>query len=109
MEKNHEIYEKEFTIPEDPFLKTPQYIAYKKFLPYRFPFNPQPGIQPDSLLQWNPDSYQAYMIAGDYYKDHEAFAKAIPVYQLGLAKEIATVQERTHMRRNIHFCEEKIK
>ena len=109
MDKNHEIYEKGLTIAEDPFVKAPLYSAYKKFLPYRFPFNAQPDLQPDSLISWNPESYQAYMVAGDYYLDHEAFAKAIPVYQLGLAKEIATTQERTHMEKNLHLCQEKIK
>lgn len=109
IDKNHEIYENELTIAEDPFVKTPSYSAYKKFLPYRFPFNPHPDLQPDSLIRWNPESYQAYMVAGDYYLDHNAYTKAIPVYQLGLTKEIATVQERTHMEKKFQLCKEKLK
>ena len=109
MDKNHEIYESELTIAADPFVKMPSHIGYQKFLPYRFPFNLQPDLQPDSLISWNPDSYQAYMVAGDYYLDREAFAKAIPVYQLGLTKEIATAQERTHMEKNLQLCKEKLK
>ena len=109
IDKNHEIYENELTIAADPFVKTPSYIGYQKFLPYRFPFNLQPDLQPDSLIRWNPDSYQAYMVAGDYYLDREAFAKAITAYKLGLTKEIATLQERTYMEKNLQLCQEKLK
>ncbi len=109
MDKNREIYENELTIAADPFVKTHSYIRYQKFLTYRFPFNLHPDLQPDSLIHWNPESYQAYMVAGDYYLDHNAYAKAIPVYQLGLAKEIATAQERNHMEKNLQLCKEKFK
>ena len=109
IDKNHEIYENKLTIAADQFVKTPSYIGYQKFLPYRFPFSLQPDLLPDSLISWNPESYQAYMVAGDYYLDHEAYAKAISMYQLGLAKEIATVQERTHIEKNLYLCQEKLK
>lgn len=109
MDKNHEIYENELTIAADPFVKTPSYSEYKKFLPFRFPFNLHTDLQPNSLIRWNPDSYQAYMVAADYYLDHKAYAKAIPIYQLGLTKEIATTQERIHMEKNLQLCQEKIK
>ncbi|CAN5546280.1 acyl-CoA--6-aminopenicillanic acid acyl-transferase [soil metagenome] len=107
--KNQEVYESDRMITEDPFLKTPEYSAYLKFLPYRFPFNPHQDLQPDSLISWNPDSYQAYLVAGDYYTDHGEFAKAINVYKTGLTKEVATEQERNHMKKNLQLCEKKIK
>jgi isopenicillin-N N-acyltransferase like protein len=109
MTKNHEVYEAQLTIPADSFLSTPQYIDFKKFSQFRFPFNPHSGLQPDSLIKWNPDSYHAYMLAGDFYLDHKEFAKAIPVYERGLGLEIATVQEREHMEKNLHLCQEKTK
>ena len=109
MNKNHEVYEKDQTIPPDFFLLTREYQAYLKFSPYRFPFNPQAGLQPDSLVKWNPNSYQAYMEGGDFYLQRLEFAKAAPLYRTGLAKEVATLQEREHMEKNLKLCNEKIK
>jgi len=109
MNKNHEVYEKDRSIPPDFFLETPEYQAYLKFRPYRFPFNPHTGLQPDSLVKWNPDSYQAYMVGGDYYLEQLEFAKAAPLYLTGLTKEVATFQEREHMEKNLRLCKEKIK
>ena len=109
MEKNREIYEPDLTIAPDSFLLDQRYPGYVKFSRYRFPFNPRNDLQPDSILKWNPDSYHAYMLAGDYYYEHEDYAKAIPVYEQGLLKEIATEQERLHMKKNLQHCKDKLK
>ena len=109
MNKNHEVYEKNRTILPDFFLGTPEYQAYLKFSPYRFPFDPPASLQPDSLVKWNPNSYQAYMLSGDFYLAQDQFAKAIPLYQTGLTKEVATLQEREHMEKNLKLCNEKTK
>jgi hypothetical protein len=107
--KNEEIYEQELTIPADSFLLTNQYRDYVKFSPYRFPFNPRNDLQPDSVVKWNPNSYHAYMLAADYYFDKKLWDKAIPLYELGLKKEVATMQERFHMEKNLEKCKEKLK
>jgi len=109
MIKNHEVYEKDRTIPPDLFLATPEYQAYLKFSSYRFPFNTHAGLQPDSLVKWNPGSYQAYMEGGDFYLQQQEFAKAAPIYRIGLTKEVATLQEREHMEKNLRLCKEKMK
>ncbi len=106
---NEEIYESQLTFPADSFLLTDQYKQYVKFSPYRFPFNPQENLQPDSVVKWNPNSYHAYMLAADYYFDHDEWAKAIPMYERGLAKEVATTQERDHMQKNLLHCKGKLK
>jgi hypothetical protein len=107
--ENEEIYEAGLTIPADSFLLTSQYRDYVKFSPYRFPFNPRNDLQPDSLIKWNPNSYHAYMLAADYYVDQKMWSKAIPIYEQGLTKEIATVQERYHMEKNLEECKRRIK
>jgi isopenicillin-N N-acyltransferase like protein len=107
--KNKEIYDEALTIAADSFLTTPQYKDYVKFSQYRFPFNPREDIQPDSVVKWNPNSYHAYMLAGDYYFDHQLWDKAIPMYEQGLTKEVATLQERDHMEKNLQSCKAKIK
>ncbi len=104
---NHEVYEVDLTLPADSFLFTDQYTQYVKFAPYRFPFNPKENIQPDSIVKWNPNSYHSYMLAADYYFDRNDWAEAIPFYEQGLTKEIATVQEREHMEKNLLLCNEK--
>jgi hypothetical protein len=107
--ENHELYVDSLTIPADSFLMKPAYKDYLKFSQYRFPFNPRADLQPDSVIKWNPNSYHAYMLAGDYYYDRRLWADAIPLYVEGLTKEIATLQERYHMEKNLENCREKIK
>lgn len=106
---NEEIYEAELTIPSDPFVDSPAYRDYVKFSKYRFPFNPRADLQPDSLAKWNPNSYHTFMLAGDYYRDHKEWQKAITAYSDGLHKEVATEQERSYMQNNIQDCTQKLK
>lgn len=106
---NEEMYETQLTFAADSFLLTDEYKQYVKFAPYRFPFNSRLNLQPDSLVKWNPNSYHSYMLAADYYFDHHEWTKAIPMYQQGLTKEIATVQEREHMEKNLSYCKKKVK
>jgi hypothetical protein len=49
------------------------------------------------------------MLAADYYFDRKMWAKAIPLYEKGLTKEIATMQEHYHMERNLEQCKKEIK
>lgn len=106
---NEEIYERELTIAADSFLTTSAFHDYLKFHPYRFPFNPRTDIQPDSIVKWNPNSYHAYMLAADYYFDNDHWSKAIPFYEKGLTKEIATLQEKYHMEKNLETCKSRLK
>jgi len=107
MTTDHEISDSLHTVNEDSFLLTKQYRDYTKFARYRFPFEPRTDMQPDSLIKWNPDSYHAYMLAGDYNLEHKNYAAAVQNYETGLTKEIATVQEREHMEKNLKRCLEK--
>jgi isopenicillin-N N-acyltransferase like protein len=106
--ENHEIYEASETIPADSFLLTKQYRNMVKFNKYRFPFNPKDDLQPDSVVSWNPDSYHAYMLAGDYYFEKDEYEKAALMYEKGLTKEVATLQERDHMQRNLATAKSKM-
>jgi isopenicillin-N N-acyltransferase like protein len=106
--ENREIQDTTKTIPADTFLLKKQYRDYVKFARYRFPFEPRTDMQPDSLVKWNPDSYHAYMLAGDAYFDKDDYATAAQYYEIGLTKEIATIQEREHMEKNLQRCKEKL-
>jgi hypothetical protein len=103
-----EIYDPTRTIQADSFLLTKAFRDFMKFEPHRFPFLPHEGLQPDSLVTWNPESYLSYMLAGDAYFDKKDFAGARSAYEKGLTKEIATVQEREYMEKRIRECEAKL-
>lgn len=106
--KNEEIYEADRTIPADSFVYTPAYNRYVKFSEYRFPFNPKQDLSPDSIVSWNPESYHAYMLAGDYYFGERNWSQAARNYETGLAKEVATHQERDHMLKNLDHCKKNL-
>lgn len=105
---NQEIYEQGLTIPADSFLLTPEFIEYKKFSQFRFPFQPRGEMNGDSLVKWNPESYHAYMLAGDAALEKKNYKAARSFYETGLTKEVATEQEREHMEKNLKVSLEKI-
>lgn len=104
MTTNHEIYEQDKVLPADSFLLTKSFDAYVKFSRYRFPFQPKTDVQPDSLVKWNPRSYHAYMLAGDYEFEKKAYTSAKKFYEKGLTLEVATQHEREHMEKNLNIC-----
>ena len=108
MTTNHEIYEQDKVLPADSFLLTKSFADYVKFSRYRFPFQPKADLQPDSLVKWNPRSYHAYMLAGDYQLEKKVYTSAKEFYEKGLTLEIATVQEREHMEKNLKTCNENL-
>jgi predicted choloylglycine hydrolase len=103
-----EIYEPALTVRADSFLLTKAFRDFIKFEPHRFPFLPQEGLQPDSLVTWNPESYLSYMLAGDAHFYKKDFAAAKSFYVNGLTREIATTQEREHMEKRLRECEAKL-
>jgi hypothetical protein len=105
---NEEIYETDKTVQADRFVLAKDYRQYLKFGKYRFPFNPRNDLQPDSVVAWNPKSYHAYMLAGDHCFEAEEYQRAAAFYETGLTLEIATLQEREHMEKNLQRCKEKI-
>ncbi|MFZ6012241.1 MAG: C45 family autoproteolytic acyltransferase/hydrolase [Bacteroidota bacterium] len=104
-ERNQEVYCDSLAIEADPFVNTGQYKNMLKFNAYRFPFQPRNAANPDSLIRWNPESYLAYMLGGDIYLEKKAYAKAKAMYEIGLTKEVATAQEREHMKKNLQRCQ----
>lgn len=108
MTSNIEVYEKEFEVEADPFLSSAAYRNYVKMAQYRFPFASKEGLNPDSVVYWNPDLYYAHMLAGDYYLDRKNYEKAIHAYETALLKEIATVAEKEHIQKNLETCKRKL-
>ncbi|MBX2968015.1 MAG: hypothetical protein KF803_01480 [Cyclobacteriaceae bacterium] len=108
MTSNIEVYEEEFEVEADPFLLSAAYRNYVKMDQYRFPFASKEGLNPDSVVYWNPDLYYAHMLAGDYYLNQRSYEKAIHAYETALLKEIATVAEKEHIQKNLETCRRKL-
>lgn len=106
---NNEIYKSELTIPADSFSLTSAYRKYLKFSKYRFPFSSRRDLIPDSVVRWNPNSYHAYLLAGEHYLEAKDWERAAVSFEEGLKKEVATEQERDYMRTNLQRCKEKLK
>lgn len=106
---NAERYQSMLTIPADPFLLTTQYKEYLKFSKYRFPFYPRTDLVPDSVVKWNPNSYHAYLLAGEHCLATRNWQKAAEYFGKGLTLEIATEQERDYMRNSLKRCKEEIR
>ncbi|HTF16996.1 MAG TPA: C45 family peptidase [Chryseolinea sp.] len=106
---NREIYETDRTIRADSFTETSDYQRYLKFHVFRFPFAPRTDLNPDSIVAWNPHSYHSYLLAGDYYLGKKEWGKAADMFSQGLKLEVATLQEREYMARQVAECKEKLK
>lgn len=109
MSENHEVYDSDKLIEADTFLTTEAFARYEKFSTYRFPFQPHSNLDPDSIVAWNPRSYHAHMLAGDYLIEVGEYARAATILEKGLSLEVATLQEREHMEKQLAYCREKLK
>lgn len=105
---NSEVYDSLYTIPEDPFLYTRQFEEYEKFVRYRFPFSDRSEMNPDSLVQWNPNSYLSYMLGGDKLFNEGDYQKALQFYSLGIEKEVASLHELEYMESQIVLCKQHL-
>jgi hypothetical protein len=63
------------------------------------------SISPDSLIHLNPEFYQPYVDAGNYWLAKGYQVKAKKYFTIALKKEIATVKERKQVEEKIKVCE----
>lgn len=52
------------------------------------------------FIKSNPEYYDTYRLAGDYYRAKKEFEKASQYYEMALSKEVATLIERDELVRN---------
>jgi hypothetical protein len=105
---DHEIYDSTLTIPPDSFLYTSGYRNFLKFHPFQFPYmNPHVDVNEDSLVDWNPESYVSWMVAGDRAFKSKDFKKATTFYDEALTKEVATEQEKEYIEKQINSSEKR--
>ena len=104
MKVDHEVYDSTLSLPGDPFLKTKAFQNYVKFHAYRFPFQNRENLVPDSVVSWNPESYLAYMLAGDKAFSDQKKEQALHFYEQALQKEIANDAEKIYIEKQILKC-----
>ena len=107
------IYVDSLTIPADAFLTTNKYkdfLRYKDLKNRLFEFVALGrGIEwneelDEEFINSNPESYITYSMLGDYYLESGNLERAEELYSISLSKEVASVQERNHINKNLESC-----
>jgi hypothetical protein len=106
---NRELIVSSLTIPADTSINQSELRTFNKYAEYRFPFHERETLIADSIVRWNQDLYHSYMLAGDASMKREDYSAARSYYETGLTKEVATVQERDYMMKQIRKCNDAMK
>ena len=103
LDEKKELYEKELTIPADPFLNSPE---YRKFNAYKqmceaFHFAHAHKLYYElnektiaDFINCNPEYFETYVLLGIYFNDQHQKERARNYFTKALTKEITTVQDR---------------
>ena len=116
LKEKKELYEKQLTLPADPFLTS---TGFKKFKAYKqmreaFQFAHRYKLNPEldekiinGFINCNPEYFETYVLLGTYFKDQQQQARAVNYYQQALTKEITTVQDKEEIEKSIKELKEK--
>lgn len=101
LRQNREVWDSTFNIPADPFIYTPEFKQFLSFRKMKEDIRSGMTVDPDSIIQSNPNYYHSYVMAGDICFRKKEYEKALKYYQKGLTLEIATVKEKKHLENQI--------
>lgn len=107
--QNHEINDSTLTIAADTFLSTSAYTNFVKFRQQKQNALDGKEVDVKTLINSNPELYDAYVIAGNYLMKKESYQEAKKYFEIALTKEIATKTEEKRIKEHIATCNEKIK
>lgn len=95
------------SIPADSVFLRDQYPAFVEYRRIHREFNKtgSMSISPDSLIQLNPEYYQSYVDAGNYWFAKGNKPKAKEYFTRALQKEVASVKERKQVEEKLKACE----
>ena len=109
-------YNESLTIPADTFMDTEAYNAFIRFRQYAEEIQKatkagEPLLNEkeviNAFITFNPEYYHAYVIAGRYYQQMNAFDDAMKYYNLALTKEVASIRERENINERIDECRQR--
>lgn len=99
-----EIADEALNIAPDTFLQTDTYRKFLLFRQTKMDWMDKLNINVQNFVPNNPRYYDAYRLAGDYYKAHKNYNGAISNYRLALTMEVATINERKAIEDKIKDC-----
>lgn len=109
LDANTEIYNKAESIPADSFLYSEEYKRFLVFKKLKEEFSSNKGRDLESkielLIGSNPQNYEVYSIAGNYYRQNGQKEMAVKYYEKALSKEVATKTEEREFREIIKELE----
>jgi hypothetical protein len=101
-------YDTTLTIPPDPFLNTKKFADFKDFRKMRDQVKratvlnkPLPKGFIKSFTAKNPEYFQVYVLAGDYYMALDSTEKARTFYEYALSKEFEKLSQRSGLEDKI--------
>ncbi|HEX8546440.1 MAG TPA: C45 family peptidase [Cytophagaceae bacterium] len=108
-----EITEEALHIPVDSFMYSEEFKGYNRYRVLLAEIKGNKKIESISeskiteLISANPEFYNVYAVAGDYYKAKEENAKAASHYKIALSKEIPWANDEKKIRSNLVALVEK--
>jgi len=108
MKENKEIADSSLSIAPDSFLLTPAYKNFEVFRSMKQQMLDGGKVNTATLVNSNPEFYNAYLLAGDYLYKQKEYAAALQNYNLALTKVIATKKEEDHIKEQIKKINKKL-
>lgn len=88
----------------DPFMGTAAFRDFLTFRRLRQQMDRGETIDPQALVDCDPEYFQAYVLAGDYLYKRKDFGGAMAYYTEALTKEVATTREEAYIRKQMERC-----
>lgn len=108
MKQDREIADSSLTVAADSFLLTPAFRSFELFRNFKQRIADGGTVNTDSLVASNPGFYHTYVLAGDYLYKQKQYQQALQMYQVALAKVIATKKEEDHIRDQVKKINKKL-
>jgi hypothetical protein len=95
-----------FNIPADSAFLLNEFPAFVKYRKAHFEMvrTGKMSVSPDSIIAFNPNNYQSYVDAGNFWLANGDTSKAVNAFNVALKKEIATLKEKTEIEELIKTC-----
>lgn len=96
-----EIMDKANNIDADPVLSSPDFHRFMKYREMKAAIKKGEIVDIQKLITSNPNHYHAYVLAGDYKYKAKDYKEASRFYSEALTKEIATIEEKNYILKQI--------